>query len=602
MSDAVPPQPPPAPSPEADAGPRAAAGAAPAPAARDDRGRHPLPTVSRTLQHRFSVVWLVPLLALLVGGVLVVRALLERGPQITISFRSAEGLEAGRTEVRYKEVVVGRVAKVRLSEDRQQVLADVGLDKGAASLAVADTRFWVVRPRIGTAGVSGLGTLFSGAYIGVDAGSSTESKSSFTGLEAPPFVLRGEPGRSFVLAADDLGALDVGSLVYYRRTRVGRVVGYALDPERDTLGVQVFIESPYESLVSTDTHFWNASGIDLTLDASGLTFNTQSLASVLVGGIAFAHPGNGPRGPRAPEGERFYLYANQKAALAAPDGVPLRVRMLFKQSLRGLAVGAPIDLLGVEIGTVRDIAVRYDPAAAAGRQFPIEVTADLFLARLGRVREQFAAPAAGTAASDPLFLKRLVDGGFRAQVRTGNLLTGQLYVALDFMPKQASVTLDAGANVPTLPTVPGALSELQPQIAEIITRIGKVKFDEIGAGVQATLKGATAATAGLQRTLAGADAAIGRLTPEAQQALAEVRKTLGSAQATLGALTGTVEGIEKNVVGAEAPLQRDASRTLVELQRAAQALRALGDYLQRHPESLLRGKPDDPDLSGGGRR
>ena len=156
--------------------------------------------------------------------------------------------------------------------------------------------------------------------------------------------------------------------------------------------------------------------------------------------------------------------------------------------------------------------------------------------------------------------------------------------------------------MPTLPTVPGALSELQPQIAEIITRIGKVQFDEIGGDLQSTLKGATAATATLQQTLAGAGAAIGRLTPEAQQALAEVRKTLASAQQTLGALTGTVEGLERNVVGAEAPLQRDASRTLLELQRAAQALRALGDYLQRHPESLLRGKPDDPDLSGGGRR
>ena len=369
MTDPVPP-PPPAPQP-APPPPGGAAPAVAAARAAEADAHHPLPAVSRTIKHRISVVWLVPLLALLVGGVLVVRALLERGPEITIAFRSAEGLEAGRTEVRYKEVVVGRVAKVRLSADRQQVLVDVGLDKGAASLAVDDTRFWVVRPRIGTAGVSGLGTLFSGAYIGVDAGSSEESQSYFTGLEAPPFVLRGEPGRSFILVADDLGALDVGSLVYYRRTRVGRVVGYALDPVRDTLGVQVFIESPYESLVSVDTHFWNASGVDLTLDASGLTFNTQSLASVLVGGIAFAHPGPGPRGQQAPEGERFYLYANQKAALAAPDGVPLRVRMIFRQSLRGLAVGAPVDLLGVEIGTVRDIAVRYDPAARRpGAQVP----------------------------------------------------------------------------------------------------------------------------------------------------------------------------------------------------------------------------------------
>ncbi len=568
-----------------------------------DRGpadaRHPAPAVGRTLLQRFSIVWLVPVIALLVGATLVARALLQRGPEITIEFRSAEGLEAGRTEVRYKEVVIGRVARVRLSGDRQQVLVDVGLAKDAAGIAVADTRFWVVRPRIGLAGVTGLGTLLSGAYIGVDAGSSTESKTRFSGLEAPPFVLKGEPGRSFLLSADDLGALDIGSPIYYRRTRVGRVVGYALDPVRDTLGVQVFIESPNEPLVTTTSRFWTASGIDLSLSASGLTLDTQSLASVLVGGLAFANP-EGPRAPQATEGERFYLYPDRKAALAPPDGVPLRVRMMFRQSLRGLAVGAPIDLLGVEIGTVRTIAVQYDAAAASAPQrFPIEVTADLYMARLGHVRDELARSDRASPATDPLFLKRLIDNGFRAQVRTGNLLTGQLYIALDFIPRTPVASIDPNAATPTVPTVGGTLSDLQPQIADIIARVGKVRFDEIGNGLQQTLKGAGGAADALQRTLGAATAAIGQLSPEAQRALGDVRQTLGSAQTALGALQGTVEGLDRNLVRPDSAIQREAGRTLLELQRAAQALRALSDYLQQHPESLLRGKPADPDLSRG---
>ncbi len=237
---------------------------------------YPEVTVVRANRTRLSLAWIVPIAALVVGAVLIARTVMQAGPEITITFRSAEGLEAGRTEIRFKEVVVGKVAKVALSPDRERVLVSVKLDKSAANLAVDDTRFWVVRPRVGLAGVSGLGTLFSGSYIGVDAGVAEEERAHFTGLEAPPLVLRGEPGRSLVLAAQNLGSLDVGSPVYYRRTRVGRVVGYTLDAARDSLDVQLLIEPPNERLVTAESRFWNASGIDLSLSASGLTLDTES--------------------------------------------------------------------------------------------------------------------------------------------------------------------------------------------------------------------------------------------------------------------------------------------------------------------------------------
>ena len=185
----------------------------------------PAPRLLPPRRLRLSLVWLVPLAALLIGGSLLVRSWLATGPRIEIEFSTAEGLEAGKTEVRYKEVAIGRVEAVALREDRQRVIVTVQLDRSAASLARQDTQFWVVRPRIGTAEVSGLGTLLSGSYIGVDAGSSEEERARFTGLEAPPFILRGEPGSSFVLLANDLGSLDVGSPIYYRRARVGRVAG-----------------------------------------------------------------------------------------------------------------------------------------------------------------------------------------------------------------------------------------------------------------------------------------------------------------------------------------------------------------------------------------
>jgi len=547
---------------------------------------YPEATVLPRKRMRLSLAWLVPIAALVVGAVLIVRTVMQTGPTITIAFRTAEGIEAARTEVRFKEVVVGKVTKVALSPNREQVLVTVKLDKSAEQLAVEDTRFWAVRPRVGLAGVSGLGTLFSGTYIGVDAGVSNAEQSLFTGLEAPPPRLRDEPGRSFVLKARDLGSLDVGSPVYYRRTKVGRVVSYTLDPEHDTLSVQVVVTEPNDRLVTAQSRFWNASGVDLTVNANGLSLDTQSFASVLVGGVAFANPADAASAPPAADGQRFDLFTNRKAALAPPDGPPLRVRMVFDQAQRGLVAGAPVDMLGIEIGTVRSVALIDAPR---GDQFPVEVIADLHPLRLGGVRRQFVVPADGSGArADALFMKRAVDHGLRAQVRTGNLLTGQLYVALDFVPKAPQATLDARADPPTIPTVRGALSDLQPQLADIVARLNKVKFDEIGTDLQETLRHASAAGNGLQETLTSANVAIRQLTPEAQGALAEVQKTLASTQATLA-------NLDRNVTQGDAPLQRNFTQALVEMQRAAQALRVLSDYLQQHPESLLRGKPADAD-------
>ena len=555
----------------------------------------PPPVIVRTRRARFSLVWIVPIVAALVGLLMLWRSVEQRGPELTISFRNAEGLEAGHTEVRYKDVAVGRVAKVMLSPDRERVIVTVNLDKSAEGLAVADTRFWVVRPRVNTAGVSGLSTLFSGAYIGVDAGVSSQEQRHFTGLEVPPFVLRGEPGRIFTLVADDLGSLEVGSPVLYRRTRVGRVVGFELDAVHDSLGVRIFVDAPNDQLVTTGSRFWNASGIDVTLGASGFTVNTQSIASVLIGGVAFANPDGPKASPPAPPEYRFRMADSEKTALAAPDGPPLRVRMVFNQSARGLVAGAPIDLLGVEIGSVRSVALLYDERS---HRLPAEVVADIYPLRLGAVRRQFKPPAGSKGDADKLFLKGLVDSGLRAQMRTGNLLTGQQFVALDFVPKATPASLDPGDAVIVIPTVPGTLADVQAQLAEIISRVGKVKFDEIGNELQSTLKSANLATTQLTDTLASADAAIRELSPETQKTLGQLRDTLGGVQSALDAAQRTLSALDRNVTQSDSALQRNANQALGEVQRAAQALRVLGDYLQRHPESLLRGKPADTPPEG----
>ena len=547
----------------------------------------PMPLVQPKNRVRLSLVWIVPLVALLVGGALLVRTLLAVGPRIEIEFRNAESLEPGKTEVRYKEVVIGRVESVALRDDRTRVIATVQLDRSAAPIAVQDTGFWVVRPRVALAGVSGLGTLLSGAYIGVDAGTMTQARKQFIGLEVPPFVLRGEPGRSFVLRAPNLGSLDVGSPVLYRRAPVGRVVGFTLLPDEDELSVKVFIESPYDRLVTPQSRFWNASGVDLSVSASGLTLNTQSVATVIAGGVAFEHATNTVKSAPSAANAAFTLYGDRRSAMAPSDGAAQSLRMVFEGSVRGLAAGAPVDFLGVEIGNVREIALQSE---ASGQRFPVQVTADIYPQRLGKARGNAQASADSAGKLDELqvnlvLLQRLVDSGLRAQLRTGNLLTSQLYVALDFMPKLPRVVVAASDGVISLPTVAGTLSELQPQVARIVENLSRIPFQAIAVSVQTTLGEVTSAVSSLKG-----------LTPEAQKALGGVQATLTEVQRTLTTAQSSMQRLDQNLLNTDAPVQRNLEQTLVEVQRAAQSLRVLTDYLQLHPEAVLRGKPADAGL------
>ena len=508
--------------------------------------------------------------------------LTERGPTITISFRTAEGIDAGKTRLKYKEVEIGTVTRIKLAEDRSRVIATVQLLKEARSFTAADTRFWVVRPRAEATGVSGLSTLFSGAYIGADAGESTETASSFEGLEAPPIVTRDESGRQFVLRADDLGSLDIGSPVYYRRVRVGQVAAYNLDEDGKAVTLRVFINSPYEKYVGANTRFWHASGFDMQIDASGFRLRTQSLATVALGGIAFQAPED-KAGPAAAENAEFKLAADEGSALASNDGPATAVLMYFNQSLRGLAPGAPVDFRGIVLGEVKSIGVEFDRKE---RQFRMPVLVEVYPQRLRR--------GVGTEEDDDVSarqdrLRVMIERGLRGQLRIGNLLTGQLYVALDFFPNAEPVPPLQLTDPIELPTVPNSLDELQSQIGEIAVKLNKLPYEKIGNDLQNAL-------AGLDRTFDGAQKLVKTLnndvSPQVTAAMKDVRRTLDTANRTIDS-AGKAMSSAGRAVAEDSPLQQDLRDTLQELSRAAVSLRVLTDYLEQHPESLLRGKPRD---------
>ncbi|MDB5878551.1 MAG: mammalian cell entry protein [Variovorax sp.] len=532
------------------------------------------PRVVRRRNWLPSLIWLIPVVAALVGFTLVARILLSKGPEIELTFKTAEGLEANKTAVKYKDVQIGIVEKIRLARDRSHVAVTVQLNKDADAFVAQDTRYWVVRPRLDTSGISGLGTLLSGAYIGADAGVSEETAAAFTGLETPPIVTRDASGQQYMLRANDIGSLDVGSPVYYRRIKVGQVAAFELDPDGRGVQLRVFVNAPYDKFVGANTRFWHASGVDMQINAGGLTLRTQSLATILLGGIAFRAPED-TLGPIAQENTAFALAEDESAAMKVPDGPAETVLMYFNQSLRGLSPGAPVDFRGVVIGEVKSIGVEFD---SSERQFRMPVLVQIYPDRLRRpVAGQAAQPVQPPESSQKRRerINFLITKGLRAQLRTGNLLTGQIYVALDFFPKAPVAKVDVSKVPFELPTMQNSLDELQSQVQEIVGKVNKVPFEEIGKDVRTSL-------ATLDKTLKGAEQLTRTLnndvSPEITAAMKDARKTISSAERTLAE---------------DSPLQTDMRQMLQELTRAAGSVRVLTDYLERHPESLLRGKPDD---------
>ena len=515
-----------------------------------------------------QAVWIVPLIAVIIGGWLAFKSLVEHGPTITIQFQSAEGIEARKTKIKHNAVDIGTVKSIRLSPDRKSALVTAEMAREVSSgFLLEDTRFWVVRPRIAGGQVSGLGTLLGGAYIGADPGKSTEERRDFTGLESPPQVTSGLPGRQFVLTAEDLGSLDIGSPVYFRGVVAGRVATAELRPDGKVVLVDVFVQAPYDKFVNAETRFWNASGVDLTVDASGAHLETQSLVTLLVGGIAFAAPAEAGPLPPAAAKTQFPLWDNRAEAFKPRETVVETYVMKFRQSVRGLAVGAALDFRGIVVGEVKRIDLEFDSATV---QYRTAVEVAFYPERMrSRKRDPGRHWNQLTSAQR---MERFVERGFRGQLRTSNLLSGQLYVAMDFFEKEPKATIDMSKSPPEIPTVAGGLDELQESIANIVKKLEKVPFDVIGEDLRKAL-------ANLDATLAKADSLVEKLSsevaPELKATLEQARRTLSAAEATLSS---------------DSPLQADLRETLNEVRRAAESTRTLTDYLERHPDSLLRGK------------
>jgi paraquat-inducible protein B len=522
----------------------------------------------------------VPLVALAIGGWLVYKAFSEKGPIITISFDSAAGLEAGKTKIKYKDVELGQVVSIDLDDQLSRVILKAELVKKAEKFLSQNTRFWVVRARVAAGGVSGLGTLFSGAYIGLDPGNPGPPATHFEGLETPPVVTTDLPGSHFVLRAASLGSLNIGAPVYFRRIQVGRVVSYKLDEDGQAVTIGVFVHDPHHELVRKNTRFWNASGLDVDISADGIRVDTESLVTLMIGGIAFDTPFNQEPGEPAAENDVFELFKNRESISEKIYVDKNRWLLYFSSDVRGLKSGAPVELNGIQIGSVLDVNLEFDVEKISFSVPVLIETEGDRIKTIGKMPE---------GAEEQRVMDYLVFKGLRAQLKTGSLITGQLLVALDLHPDAPPAAINWDGRYPVFPTVPTAMEEITTSLTQLLKKLEKLPLEQIGSDLRDTISGANRLVNSPE--LQQSPAALNETLNQAQKFVAALNKDVApemkSAVSNLNSALIQAQKLAKSLNSNVAP---QADRTLKELQSAARSIKVWAEYLERHPEALIRGK------------
>ena len=519
-----------------------------------------LPEVEVEEGSRFSIIWLIPLVAALIGMWLAYKTVTEMGPTITITFKSGEGLEAGKTKIKYQSVKVGTVETVEISDDLSHVIVTAKMDKGSESHLTEHTRFWVVRPRVGLGGVSGLETLVSGAYIGVDPMPGA-SATAFTGLEKPPGVTASEAGAQFVLRAEKLGSCYPGAPIYYRDIEVGRILSHQFSDEDDSVLIDIFIRAPHHLRVRDTSRFWQRQGLEVDMSAEGVNVEMPSLASLISGGVSFDTPvtAGGSNEPSQP-GTVFKVFKNFKSMGEAKYVRKVPYLIHFDSSVRGLTSGAPVEFRGIKIGSVTDVAVKIDP-----KSLDIEIPVIIEIEPERITTPEFQ------ASHEPYKVgAHMVERGLRAQLQTGSLLTGQLFVMLDFHPDLPQQSLIMSGKYPEIPTVPSTMQELEQTVHNVLTDIRKLPLDQISHELLGAMKGAN------------------RLT-NSPELLTSIRN-VNAAVIDLRKLTREMHQTLADVADPNSPTMVNLASTLEELSDAARSIRVFAEYLERHPEALVRGK------------
>ncbi len=539
-------------------------------------------------RRRFSLIWLIPIVAGAIAVYLVITTLADRGPLITISFKTGSGISAQQTQVTHKAVALGMVEDVQLTSDLKSVRVRVRMNREGSKILTDHARFWVVKPRLSSGDLSGLETLVSGAFIEVDPGlPGGDPERNFVGLEEPPGMRSDEPGTSYSLRAARLGSLGPGAPIFYRDVTVGEVLSYDLGDGLGPVTINIFVRRPFDRFVHQDTHFWNASGLSVGVGSQGVHVELESLQALLSGGVAFETPHKARLAPTAAANTTFMMFDDKGQADAAEFVRKIPFVTYFTTSVGGLGHGSPVDVFGIQVGTVDDVKLLLDQEHG---QMRARVTYDLQPERV------LAAGDTLRQADPEKVVDALVGQGMRAVLESSNFITGQKQISLQYVPNAGAAQLGHEGAAMVMPSQGGGVDNIMASLSDIATKLDKIPFEDIGKNLNATLASANRVISGpevrgalthlsdtlsdVQHLVRHADQGLGPVLQRLPKISAELQQAVERANAALG----------EGGYGGNSDFQRGVSRVLDQVNDAARSLRLLADFLDRHPEALLQGR------------
>ncbi|MGC1891515.1 MAG: MlaD family protein [Stellaceae bacterium] len=544
-----------------------------------------IPHATTRRSRRISVIWIVPLVALAIGAWLAWDTLSKEGPTIKISFEGGEGLQPGQSQLKYKDIVFGTVKSLTLAPDKTHVIVTVATTHEAEPLLTEGTLFWVVKPRLFAGNISGVETLLSGSYVGMlPAPKAGKSERDFVGREDPPLLGAYVPGRTFLLKSKRIGAVSVGSPIFFRDLNVGEVLGWDIADMAEYVTIHAFVRAPYDSYVHDETRFWNASGVSIKLGGTGVDVQMESLKALLLGGVAFETAVADIHTAETPENHVFPLFDNRDTANAASYTRKIPAISYFSGSVSGLAPGAAVTVHGLKVGEVTDVRLTYDAAkdaVLAPVRYEIEP-------------ERVVGVGKRVFKTDAESVQALLKQGLRASLQSANLITGQQNVALDFVTDapEAEVSMD-GPDFVVPAGEGGGFAGLTASATELLNKVNTLPFEQIGKNLDGILKSTN-------------DMAQG---PQMKKALTDLAGMIASAQTMIRnldtkQLPELVSGLQKTLTSAnklvlsldsgygdDTKFNRDMDRLLAQANDALRSIRALSDLLARHPEALIKGRP-----------
>jgi paraquat-inducible protein B len=529
-----------------------------------------LPPVSRvSTRRRVSVIWVIPLIAIAIGVWLAWDTLSKEGPTIEVSFETAEGLAAGQSLLKFKDITFGTVKELHLSDDHKRVLVKIATTRQAEPLLTDKTVFWVVKPRLFAGSISGLDTLLSGSYIGMlPAKTAGAPAKNFVGQEDPPVLQADTPGHTFLLKAPRIGSISLGSPVFFHDLDVGEVLGWDLSDMAESVTLHVFVRAPFDSYVNNETRFWDASGLSVKLASTGVDVQMESLKALLFGGVAFDTPAGKRQAEVSAENHVFPLFLNREKANDASYSRTLGLVSYFPGSVRGLGPGSEVTMHGLVIGHVTDVRLAYDQAKDA---ITVPIHYEVQPERVVGIGRQIYKDT-------PAMVDDLVKRGLRAKLESASLITGQQVVALEFVAdaSPATITMES-ANFVLPVTESSGLDSLEASATELMNKINTMPFQQIGKNLNDLLQSAQQLANDLDKESTPALKRLPAIAADLQSVMTNANRLIQSAD------TG---------YGDDSKFHRDLDRLMVGANDAVGSIRLLTDLLSRRPEALIKGRAE----------